>query len=546
MKSGFLAVVVFGFGMMHLTLAGQALAEIREGEMELLQSAYLQRSGVVVANPSSLKEHFSTVIRILKRQETQSLDIATSRLEALRGARWNNSERAVTRHQLARARQEQLATLASYEQRGRFPINDFHNRATPVFVDRSGTSCAVGYLMLQSGAVDVVREIVEFDNFVYVDDAESGPLIDWIPTSGLTVEEAALIQPSYAPSLPRYPDFVPLTELLVSGAEFEQSNLRYSNLRITAPEGSETPAVDALVWGTGITHYSTNFSTYTPYFTPLFDDRALWKVGSDWRYAVIEGQPQSWINHKATESSPYEFTVVFDVSPAAGDLTLPLSELTFTDAWLGRDPGILWLSIVSDGNRLGDEESATAADHIRIDTTVLTPNGEQLAHLMIDSSAQDATQEQLEPTFVHQSSNFNLPIQGESGWTVINGGGEAIARTFFRSGAVAELSEPTPRLHIVTRVRLDGNVGFNRLLWEFELAPRRMEPEVVFTTPRSGTITVSTLPGRLYNLHRAPAPGSPSSIITTSLPTTDGTLTFSFDDRGAPEPAAYYWIEESQ
>ena len=47
--------------------------------------------------------------------------------------------------------------------------------------------------MLRSGAVSAVRSIVKTNNLVYVDQVEDGPLVDWVLTSGLTQEEAALI-----------------------------------------------------------------------------------------------------------------------------------------------------------------------------------------------------------------------------------------------------------------------------------------------------------------------------------------------------------------
>ena len=54
--------------------------------------------------------------------------------------------------------------------------------------------------MRRSGSNDAVEEIARHNNHVYVPDVHDGPLMQWVLQSGLTQEEAALIQPAYAPS----------------------------------------------------------------------------------------------------------------------------------------------------------------------------------------------------------------------------------------------------------------------------------------------------------------------------------------------------------
>jgi hypothetical protein len=134
--------------------------------------------------------------------------MALDRLEASQDASWTVEDRAVWRQRLAAERGRNLAVLREYQARGLFPINDQDpTRAIPIFVDRHDTACAVGYLMRQSGAGRAVAAIVQANNFVYVTDVHDGPLVDWILTSGLTQEEAALIQPGYygPESPPDYP-----------------------------------------------------------------------------------------------------------------------------------------------------------------------------------------------------------------------------------------------------------------------------------------------------------------------------------------------------
>jgi uncharacterized protein YjbI with pentapeptide repeats len=60
--------------------------------------------------------------------------------------------------------------------------------------------------MRESGWSDAVDEIARHNNHVYVPDAHDGPLVHWVLQSGLTQEEAALIQPGYGPSCRPFAD----------------------------------------------------------------------------------------------------------------------------------------------------------------------------------------------------------------------------------------------------------------------------------------------------------------------------------------------------
>ena len=85
-----------------------------------------------------------------------------------------------------------MRTLDGFHGIRTFPVNWCH------FVDRVGTACAVGHLMRLDGQEELVGRIAANSNHVRIEDVDRGPLIDWIGSSGLTQEECALIQPSYA------------------------------------------------------------------------------------------------------------------------------------------------------------------------------------------------------------------------------------------------------------------------------------------------------------------------------------------------------------
>ena len=93
-----------------------------------------------------------------------------------------------------------LNWLREYRERGEFPHNHTHaDGRVPVFVDEHGTPCAVAYLLQRSGRENLVREIARADNNVYAWElADDARFSEWLDGMGLTLEEAARIQPNYA------------------------------------------------------------------------------------------------------------------------------------------------------------------------------------------------------------------------------------------------------------------------------------------------------------------------------------------------------------
>jgi hypothetical protein len=99
----------------------------------------------------------------------------------------------------AGARAALLDALHDYWTRGVFPRNrDFGDRRVPYFIDDSGTACAVGHLMIASGAADLAREIATYENNDFVAEIDHPGLASWLVAHGLTAEEAAWIQPTYS------------------------------------------------------------------------------------------------------------------------------------------------------------------------------------------------------------------------------------------------------------------------------------------------------------------------------------------------------------
>jgi hypothetical protein len=101
------------------------------------------------------------------------------------------------------ARAESLADLSRYIERGEFPrrTKDGYEGRRPRFIDDRGVHCAVGQLIADSGDEDLAQAINARFEYAHVREMESPALAAWASTHGFTVDELALIQPSYS-SLP--------------------------------------------------------------------------------------------------------------------------------------------------------------------------------------------------------------------------------------------------------------------------------------------------------------------------------------------------------
>lgn len=93
-----------------------------------------------------------------------------------------------------------LDELNGYWKAGVFPVNDYLPYKNPVFIDRKGTHCAVGYLMMQSGHDDLAQRIDRNEKFAYVHEIKTAGVAQWADEHGFTVDELAWIQPGYPPA----------------------------------------------------------------------------------------------------------------------------------------------------------------------------------------------------------------------------------------------------------------------------------------------------------------------------------------------------------
>ncbi len=94
---------------------------------------------------------------------------------------------------------ELLDQLKRYAQKKIFPVNIYHSKRQPYFIDHKGVHCAVGYLMKVSGYENLAKKISENENYAYLSEIKTPGVAQWAKTHGFTLNELALIQPGYQP-----------------------------------------------------------------------------------------------------------------------------------------------------------------------------------------------------------------------------------------------------------------------------------------------------------------------------------------------------------
>lgn len=125
--------------------------------------------------------HLSLVEQILRQRNTQYLSASQKQ-----------------------SRAQLLDALSAYAKSGIFPVNDYLPYQNPIFIDRRGTHCAVGYLMMSSGYGSLAQKIDAHEKFAYVAEIKTPGVTDWANEHGFTLDELAWIQPGYPPSTPCY------------------------------------------------------------------------------------------------------------------------------------------------------------------------------------------------------------------------------------------------------------------------------------------------------------------------------------------------------
>ena len=96
-----------------------------------------------------------------------------------------------------------LGLLRKYWLAGKFPTNkDYPGERRPCFIDAEGNICAVGYLVEQTKGHEMAEAINAKHQYDFLLDMKEPALEAWAKEYGLTLEECAIIQPTYGPPPP--------------------------------------------------------------------------------------------------------------------------------------------------------------------------------------------------------------------------------------------------------------------------------------------------------------------------------------------------------
>ncbi|MCA9140333.1 MAG: hypothetical protein KDB00_26360 [Planctomycetales bacterium] len=129
-------------------------------------------------------------------------------------------------------RMEHLQTLQAYMREGNFPQNIFVPGRRPVFIDPWGTHCAEGHLIATSGHAKLADTINREHQLDLLRDIKTGGLSQWQQASGLSIDELALIQPSYRSTTLKYP--AEIEELILGNSESIVADIESGELSVDA------------------------------------------------------------------------------------------------------------------------------------------------------------------------------------------------------------------------------------------------------------------------------------------------------------------------
>lgn len=178
---------------------------VRTGEARSPRSREIER----------LQNHFDSVAVELNRRDIASLT-TTQRAKRATLASW----------------------LREYRNAGVFPTNDRFDTSTPFFRDSKGVLCAMAYLIDRSGRADIVAKVAASRNNAHIAQLADDPtLIAWLDSAGLSVAEAARIQPTYG----GFPDEPPAdrdgvrSNVALAAVGFGGTSLAATTLNVVKP-----------------------------------------------------------------------------------------------------------------------------------------------------------------------------------------------------------------------------------------------------------------------------------------------------------------------
>lgn len=107
-------------------------------------------------------------------------------------------QNSATSSELQEKRESNIRLLREYVQAQNFPRSiEYHQNRRPCFIDNSGNVCAVGYLLEKTAGREETERINSLFQYEYLLDMQDEALLKWQKSSGLSLKELAMIQPTY-------------------------------------------------------------------------------------------------------------------------------------------------------------------------------------------------------------------------------------------------------------------------------------------------------------------------------------------------------------
>lgn len=182
-------------------------------------------------------------------------------------------------------REHLLLLLHQYTEAGVFPKNyDYEDCRKPCFIDKDGRICAVGYLIEKTAGravSETIKNRHKYDELLAMNDK----LVDeWIASSGLSMEECAMIQPSYGSFPPQTSEVNSITRAEgISSSILGGANLSLNTINILQSvkgTANKTTLMLGLVAGAGqtilgIAMFPKNTTDYYGNVTPDNEKKTL-------------------------------------------------------------------------------------------------------------------------------------------------------------------------------------------------------------------------------------------------------------------------------
>ena len=112
-------------------------------------------------------------------------------------------DREAVRAALATRREHNLSSFRAYRNGGVYPHNYVRPGPLNTWRDRDGHLCAAATMIDRDGKHELVAEVAKDNNQIRLLNVTDGVLMDWILTSGFTLEEIDRIQePGFQPEMP--------------------------------------------------------------------------------------------------------------------------------------------------------------------------------------------------------------------------------------------------------------------------------------------------------------------------------------------------------